>query len=674
VPPALNAAQRRAVEHDTGPLLVLAGPGSGKTRVVTHRIARLIEKGVPPREILAVTFTNKAAREMRARARQLAPRAAAGLQVSTFHSACVRILREEVQALGYGRNFTIYDEGDQRALLRTILRDMAAQPSASPGRLLEDLGAERNRSARAAAEAALHGGEPDALVEAARQRYREELRARNAVDFDDIIDLTVRLFREAPDVLSRWQERFRHVLVDEYQDTNGPQEEVLRLLCGARTSLCVVGDDCQSIYGWRGAEVEHILTFPQRYPGTTVVTLDRNYRSTGAIVALSNAVIAGAARRHERTIVAEAGTGTPVEWLELEDEDDEADAVVGDILESVDAMGGDRVAACSRHAILLRTNEQARPFEQALRGARLPYRLLGGKSFFDRKEVLDVLAYLRLAQNRGDEAALMRVINTPARGLGAAAIQALRDEATAAGSAFWDVVASVGTGFHGVADVSPRSTDAIRSFVETLERVRAAAAARSPTLVADLLQAIEYRAEIERTYKDREVRANRWNLALEAQAAWESHLRDPGASLQSFLDALALDGQGDDQADGGRGVTVATIHAAKGLEWPVVFVAGLEDGLLPHVNALEDARSLEEERRLFYVALTRAARRLVLTRAQVRLRRGAAGRETVVSRFLEGPVMELLERQDTGAPSTGESVSGYMARLRGLARREATPP
>ena len=679
----LNPAQREAVAHRDGPLLVLAGPGSGKTRVVTHRIARLLETGIAGENVLAVTFTNKAAREMRQRVRILVDKkAAAGLTICTIHSACVKLLREEIHALGYDRNFSIYDESSQQSLARTILRDLkGAGETRSASALLEGVVSVRETGNLATGQ----GSERDGFLLDAVERYREELKARNAVDFDDIIALAARLLTEVPEAAARWQDRWRYLLVDEYQDTNPLQEEVIATLAGEQRNLCVVGDDDQSIYGWRGARVEFILGFPKRHAGAKVVRLEQNYRSSGRIVAVANAVVAKNTKRHDKTIFTERGPGPAVRLVELPDDAEEADFLAGEISQRLLEPGADRYKVASEHAILFRTNDQVRVLEQALRQAEVPYRLLGGRSFFDRKEVLDVLSYLRVALNRKDDEALLRIANTPSRGLGAKALSAIRDEARESGSSLWLVLQDVARGAarpdglfggggpapsrerHGLGErLSPKAERGVEELVGLVEDLKKAADAGSPTLVEDFLAKSAYQQEIDRTYSDPQVRLNRWNLVQELQSSWKDWQgSSPDPNARDFVDALALR-HADDEDDAGQGVTLATVHASKGLEFDRVYVAGCEDGVMPHAKSVDEGDSLEEERRLFYVAITRARNELTLTRALMRETRGKEV-ETVPSRFLEDLPEDALERPDANAPATEDSVASHLARLRALA-------
>jgi len=658
----LNTAQRQVVQHFEGPLLVLAGPGSGKTRVVTQRIARLLRRDVPPERILAVTFTNKAAREMRTRVRKIVGKRANGLTVATFHSACTRILRTEIEALGYGRDFSIYAESDQRSLMRTILRDLRGTgATTSPQAVLAGVAA--NKIGHAPVDTTDGDDAARAFVASASERYAQELKARNAIDFDDILLLTRRLLAENETIRRRLQRRYRFVLVDEYQDTNAVQDDILRLIAGEHRNLCVVGDDDQSIYAWRGADVEHILSFPRRYPGAEVVRLEQNYRSRGHILTAASALIGHSSRRHGKKLFTRRELGSPVRVVELEDENREAEFIARDIASALRKPDADRYKVAAEYAVLFRTNEQMRPLEQALRQTNVPYRLLGGKSVFDRKEAKDVAAYLRLAANRADQEALMRVINTPARGLGAVAIEALRTTANATGTSLWQTIVSA-AGNAASGDLPARTGAALERFVDAIETTTRAARKRSPTLVRDLLETIGYHDEIERLYKDGRAATARWTQALEMNDAWQAYLGEAKKpELTGFLDGLALGGRDDDR-DTGSGVTLSTVHASKGLEFDRVYIAGLEDDIFPHTRSHDDGPSLEEERRVLFVAVTRAKNELTLTRAGARSRRGQNGTR-LPSRYLEelaaGASTEIV---DPNAPLPTDAVQERLDLLR----------
>jgi superfamily I DNA/RNA helicase len=606
---------------------------------------------------------------------------AEGLTICTIHSACVRLLRKEIDALGYGTNFSIYDEASQQSLARTVLRDLkGAGQTGSAGALLEGVVHVRETGDVMPSSS----GERDGFLLDAVTRYREELKARNAIDFDDIIALTAELLETVPEAAARWRERWRYLLVDEYQDTNPLQEKVIAALAGPDCNLCVVGDDDQSVYGWRGAQVEFILGFPKRHPGARIVRLEQNYRSSGRIVAVANAVVQKNVKRHDKTIFTERGPGPAVRLMDLSEDTEEAEFVAGEIAGRIAEPGADPWKVAGEHAIVFRTNDQVRVLEQALRQAEVPYRLLGGRSFFDRKEVLDVLAYLRVALNPKDEEALFRIANTPSRGLGAKALAALRENAKQTDSTVWQVLEDVARGAahpgglfsssgpppsrerHELGAVLSNAAErGTGQLVGIVERLRKAALAQAPTLIDDFLSDCGYQQEVDRTYADAQVRLNRWNLAQEVQSAWTDWLQSsPEPTARDFVDGLALRSP-EKEEDGSNATTLATVHASKGLEFDRVYVVGCEDGIMPHAKSVDDGPSLEEERRLFYVAITRARNELTLTRARIREVRGKEV-ETLPSRFLADLPEDFVETPDMNAPASEDSVATHLARLRAL--------
>jgi DNA helicase-2/ATP-dependent DNA helicase PcrA len=627
----LNAAQRRAVTTTEGPLLVLAGAGTGKTRVVTVRIAYLLACGVSASAVLAVTFTNKAAREMRERLGALVGRgAAAELTVGTFHAFCARSLREHGAAVGLPPGFSICDAADQLATVRSALRDLSV-PGArlEPSRALARISLQKNRLVTA--EQALADADDDAAVLLARvhARYDELLRRGGALDFDDLLLFTRRLLAEHPETRAAFRRRYRHLLVDEYQDTNAVQYEIVHLIGREHRNVCVVGDDDQSIYGWRGADVARILNFEADFPGATVVRLETNYRSTGPILAAANAVIRHNPRRHGKTLRAAVPGGHSPLVVRLEDEAEEAEYVVRDLLARLgrgDVRPGDV-------GVLYRTQQQPRPLESALRAARVPYVLVGGLSFFDRKEVRDVLAYVRLLCHPDDEASLLRVVNRPARGVGAASVaaaQALATERSLGLAAAFDAAAREGL-------LPAAAAAGLSDLRDALSRHARPPDGRGlvPHL-ASLLAAVGYRAEVERCYPDERTRADRWAGVLEVLDLAENYAgRVARPTLVDFLERLAL-AAGDDatpeRPEQRAAVTLMTLHAAKGLEFPHVYLVGAEEGLLPHQRAV-DEETVEEERRLMYVGITRARERLTITWAGSRSRWGRRA-ESMPSRFL----------------------------------------
>jgi len=620
----LNVEQRRAVTHAEGPLLVLAGAGTGKTRVITRRIAHLLSRGVSAKAVLAVTFTNKAAREMRERVAALVdPSVARDPTVSTFHSFCVRVLRRHAEAAGLSPTFTLCDESDQLAAVKGALRELRiAEASVHPNAALSRISLFKNRGV--SADRALDEASDDfeELVARAYAAYEAHLRRTRTVDFDDLLVRTERLLARDAKARDLLQDRFRHLLVDEYQDTNGPQYEILRHLAGKRRNVCVVGDDDQSIYGWRGADVRKILNFERDFPDATVIRLETNYRSTQTILDAANAVIRHNRSRHEKTLRAPAGPGEPVRTFQLEDEEHEAELVVEEIAQLV-RQGKARLGD---FAILFRTQTQPRVFEARLRAARIPYELVGGMSFFDRKEVRDLLAYVRLAVNPDDEAAFLRMVNVPPRGVGKGTLDRVVEFATREGI-------SAGAAFERAEGVSPQAVEAVRGFRRALAEVSRKAGLVSA--IRELLVAVTYAAELERCYPDAITRQARVAAVEEVLNLAENYARrTPRATLEGFLEevALATEGPEEEKERSRDVVALMTLHSAKGLEFPCVYLVGAEEGLLPHRKSIEVDR-VEEERRLMYVGITRARFRLTITRAKSRAKYGR--REACLpSRFL----------------------------------------
>lgn len=631
---SLNIAQRAAVETLRGPLLVLAGAGTGKTRVVTHRIAELIRRGTPAERICAVTFTKKAATEMQQRATSLlGKRLPQRPEISTFHSLCVRILRRQIQLLGYPPQFAIYDRSDQESLARTALREMKVPNAAlRPGDLLAKISRWKTSSIRPEQAARLANSDQEHLAAAAYRRYQRALKLSGAVDFDDLLLCTEELFLSHPAALAAEAGRFDHLLIDEYQDTNGSQYRIVKALAGGHRNLCVVGDDDQSIYGWRGAEVTHILQFKRDWPDAKIVRLEANYRSTAEILELANRLIAHNRTRHAKTLRASATGGELPRILQYPDETTEAKTVVDDIAQQI----RDKKALPRDFAILFRTNEQPRAFEQELRQARLPYVLVGGQSFFDRKEVRDVLAYLKLLVQPQDEIALLRIINTPPRGVGAGAVERIQALAVSQGRPAPDVLDTA-----KLREQLPAAANAgLTQLTEVLSRHRAMLKTHLPDAVAaSLVQAIDYQAEIRRAYAEEQEQSTRWNSVgevLNALAAYVARKQQP--QLREFLDDFLLS-EREDADDKEKqlqrdAIALMTLHSAKGLEFPQVYLVGLEEGLLPHHRALgEDDSAIEEERRLCYVGVTRAQKRLTLSLSLTRFKWGQP-RPTIPSRFL----------------------------------------
>jgi len=670
----LNPSQREAVLTLSGPLLVLAGAGTGKTRVITYRMAELIRRGTPADRILSVTFTNKAAREMKERtAGLLGRRLPRSPVICTFHALCVRILRQEITALGYPARFAIHDRGDQESAARTALRDLrVGEKSLRPGDLLARISRWKMTGVTPKTAAAHVENDQDVLAAAAYRRYQANLRAAGAVDFDDLLLLTHQLFTEFPQVLERQQRRFDHVQIDEYQDTNGVQFELVEALVRPHRSLCVVGDDDQSIYGWRGAEVRHILNFRSHFPEAKVIRLEDNYRSTAEILELANRLVQHNAGRHEKRLRPHKRSQQEVRFVEFPDETAEAVGVVGEIARLVNDY---RIPA-RNIAILFRTNEQPRVFESELRRQKVRYVLIGGQSFFDRREIRDMLAYLKVLANPQDEMSLLRIINTPARGIGAATVQKLLARAVRKKQNLWEVIPESAA----AGEISPRAVAALEAFRQQLDRFRAAMEQHPGQLdgyTAQLIEEIGYEQEIEKQYKSADQQLAR-SAVLDQflDALREYQQRSTAPSLAEFLEESALLGR-DEEPDQEEqqeqdGVRLMTLHSAKGLEFPHVYLVGMEEGLLPHQRSVDadTPSAIEEERRLAYVGITRAMDALTVSRAASRTKWGKR-RPSMPSRFLSEMRGESAEES---APDSSEAAADDADDEAGRgAQRRATP-
>ncbi len=650
----LNPAQHDAVTTLSGPLLVLAGAGTGKTRVVTHRIAELIRHGTPPNRILAVTFTNKAAAEMQQRAAVLlGKRLKLKPEISTFHSLCVRILRRHAPRLGYPAQFAIYDRGDQESLARGALREIkVGDELLRPGDLVNIIGRWKTQRVRPDKAASVAQTDKEHLASMAYRRYQNALKQAGAVDFDDLLLCTEELFEKFADARRAEADRFAHLLVDEYQDTNAVQYRIVKALAQAHRNLCVVGDDDQSIYGWRGAEVTHILRFKHDWPDAKVVRLEDNYRSTAAILGLANKLIQFNSHRHDKTLRPARHGGEKPLILQCPDEAAEAKMVVADIA----SLLRDGVSEPRDFAILFRTNEQPRPFELELRKAKLPYVLVGGMSFYDRAEVRDILAYLKLLVVPSDEVSLRRIINTPARGIGRKAVEVLIAEAVATGKPLWEVLPRAAS----LTGMPPAAIESIATFRNLMEKT-SQRAKREPLVevVSGLISHIGYQDEIARIHKDPQDQLTRWatvESVVNTLATYQQ--REQGGTLSGFLDEITL-GDRDNEQDketqlARNAIALMTLHSAKGLEFPQVYLVGMEEGLLPHRRAVEmEATAIDEERRLCYVGITRAQDRLTISLALGRMKWGKS-RPTVPSRFLfeiTGQADKAGDQPRPGAPA-----------------------
>lgn len=662
----LNDAQREAVSHPTGPVLVVAGAGSGKTRVLTRRIAWLIAaRGAHPGSILAITFTNKAAAEMRERVAELVGGPSRAMWVSTFHSSCVRILRREANRFGYTSTFSIYDAADSRRLMTLVCKDMGLDPKrVNPRAVLHWVSNLKNELVdhESAGGRATNGTEE--LYAEAYGLYQQRLRAANAMDFDDLIMQTVHLFQAFPDVRETYRRRFRHVLVDEYQDTNHAQYALVRELCDPETDpdldLMVVGDSDQSIYAFRGANIRNILEFEEDYPDASVVMLEQNYRSTQTILNAANAVISRNEGRKDKNLWSAAGEGERIVGYVGDDERDEAQFVADEVDRLTDA--GD--AKASDVAVFYRTNAQSRVFEEVFIRVGLPYRVVGGVRFYERKEIKDALAYVRALVNPRDTVSLRRIVNEPKRGIGDGAQAAVERFAAREQISFWDAMQRV----EEAGDLAPRSLKAVQAFAATMAELRALALSGEPAdvVLEAALTRSGYLSTLEDS-KDPQDETRVENLAELVAVAREfvvtaSTVSDEETgtedddlargSLEAFLEQVALVADADAVPDEGDGVvTLMTLHTAKGLEFPVVFLTGLEDGVFPHMRALGDAAELQEERRLAYVGITRARERLYVTRAMSRAAWGAPSYNPA-SRFLDELPGHLLDWRREGQSPT----------------------
>ncbi len=666
----LNPVQREAVLHGEGPMLIVAGAGSGKTRALTHRIAYLIrERGVPPHAVLAITFTNKAAREMADRVEALVgERVASRMWISTFHSACARILRREHEHLGLPSAFTIYDEGDTERLLAQVLKALGVDPRRYPPRAVAAaIGRAKDHVRSAEDFARLASGPYEETIARAYLAYEERKRAAGALDFDDLIAETVRLFRERPEVLAHYQERFRHILVDEYQDTNRAQYELVNLLAAKHRNVCVVGDADQGVYSWRGATIQNLLDFERDYPDATVFLMEQNYRSTQNILAVANALIAHNVHRKPKTLWTDLGTGELVVRFRAEDEHEEA----GFVAEEVERLTSEEGYRYRDIAVFYRTNAQSRVLEDVLSRAGVPYRVVGGVRFYQRKEVRDVLAYLRLLVNPQDTISARRVINTPRRGIGEATVAALEAFAALEGIPFLEACRRADE----VPELGPRARGAVRSFVEVMDRLAAilAEGATPARMVEAAATESGYLAELE-AERTVEAEGRIENIRELGGVAAEFAERDPDGDLAAFLEQVALVTEQDEYDEGASAVTLMTLHNAKGLEFPVVFIVGLEDGVFPHYRSMTEAHELEEERRLAYVGITRAKERLYLCHAWSRSLFGQTSYNPP-SRFLSEIPEELVRSLESEAPAPGRATWAAAASApRGAASARRQPP
>lgn len=654
----LNPAQRQAVSTLNGPVLILAGAGTGKTRTVTCRIAHMVEHGIPGNNILAVTFTNKAANEMRERMRQMVDRKEArGMMISTFHSLCVRILREDIGKLGYKENFTIYAGNDQVGLLRQlIVRHGGRKEKVEPKDVLASMSAVKNAGLRMDAI-------KDTLHASIAASYQRELIAQNAVDFDDLLILAEKILREYPDVREAWRSRFKYITVDEFQDTNSLQMSLLKQLVGPEHNICVVGDDDQSIYGWRGAQISNILDFERFFPNPTVIKLEENYRCTAPILNLANALIRHNLGRREKTLVAHKGSGEPVRLISMPGDAEEAEFIINEI----ENIRRKENRNWEDFAILFRANTQSRPLEQAMREHKIPYRMVGAQSFFDKREVKDLVAYLGLMDNPKADLHLLRILNTPPRGISDVTASLAIEQSREREQSVWETL-------HDEAYLSYLSTKARNSVVAFCELVeRYAIRFKDPSenmsdVLAELIGEVGYEAYVTRCCKTENEELKRLITIGDVKSGLRA-CSEAGKSLTDYLAEVTLD-QDDDKEDveNKSGVCLITMHASKGLEFPIVYLVGLEEGILPHKRSVEDGH-IDEERRLLYVGITRAQERLMLSFCSTRLRYGdrmPCRRSSFIGEV--SPDLYQYESWDDimNRPTTEEETKDYFASLRNM--------
>lgn len=658
----LNTEQQRAATHESGPLLILAGAGTGKTRTIVARITWLVSQGVPPSAILAVTFTNKAAREMKERiAGMLDSEKASEITASTFHALCVRILRTDADKLGYKNNFSIFDQGDQLGLIKKVINRVTSHDEkVDPGIAQNMISKGKNNGWNA---------NEETPIGAVFLRYNRELRALNAMDFDDLLVQAVKLLDEHPGVREKWRSRFRHMLVDEFQDTNNLQLRLVSLLASDDPpNVCVVGDDDQSIYGWRGAEVSNILEFEKHFRDPEIIRLEQNYRSTNAILGAANRLIKNNPRRRGKNLWSPQEGGDPVHVVSVPDDKKEAEFVVNEI----GALRTAHNIPWEHFAIAYRMNAQSRLLEECLRRLRIPYRLVGGKSFFDRREVKDVLATMACLINPSDDVALLRIINTPPRGIGATTVELALEHSARAHKSLFDTL----TAPEFAEQVSRKTAGAIRSFGDELASRRIhllTPGADAAHIVSQFLGESGFFEDLKRSCKTPEEALNREGGAREILRALTEHQKRSNSGLQGFIDEMTLDRERDeDKKEEAKGVTLITLHAAKGLEFPHVFLLGAEDGLIPHERSKSEG-TVDEERRLFYVGITRAMKSLTITHCLNRTKFGTA-MYCRPSPFLqeiegEGVLVESYE-EIVNKPVAEEDIAASFASLREMLARD----
>ena len=647
----LNPEQYRAVTTINGPILIIAGAGSGKTRVITYRIANMLEKGIPQSQILALTFTNKAAKEMEDRIKSLTGRKLQNLTVSTFHAFGVRILRQDIDKLGYRPNFSIYDETDRKSLIKETGRELQFTADAMDlfkiGALFSDVKTGRK------------GWQSDNdMYRQLYEGYQEGLKLYNSVDFDDLITLPIKLFREHPEVLEQYKNRYKYIMVDEFQDTSHQQYELMRLL--ADKNVAVVGDDDQSIYSWRGADYQNIVNFEKDFPDVQEIRLEQNYRSTGTILAAANGVIKHNTNRKDKELWSGNGNGKPIEIYMPENEAAEADFIA----ETIQGICAEEKRNYDDFGVLMRANTQSRAIEEAFLESNIPYTMSGGTSFFERKEIKDIISYLRVISNHDDDINLLRIINTPRRGLGRTTIEAVNKVSDTMGFSLWEGIKAIIESSAEECPVSEKTRADLGAFISLIESYKTMLSGKGLSKkVRALVDEIAYFDYLisENPKSEKADRFKYMNIEslIKSMEQWENNPEHEDTSLFAYLNRITLlsrDDLDDGEQDKGK-VNLMTVHASKGLEFPVVFIAGAEEGLMPHARAVEEGgeQAIEEERRLFYVAVTRARDRLFISSCLKR-RKMTATVECAPSRFLEEIPESLVEYHEPSKEVSDEQA------------------
>ncbi|MBQ1592077.1 MAG: UvrD-helicase domain-containing protein [Treponema sp.] len=661
----LNPEQYRAVTTLEGAILIIAGAGSGKTRVITCRIANMLEHGIPQSQILALTFTNKAAKEMSDRIKGLTNKKLQNLTISTFHAFGVRVLRQDIQALGYRENFSIYDETDRYALIKETGRELHFTGDAMDvykiGGIFSDIKTGRK-----------NWNAENSMYRELYESYQEGLKVYNSVDFDDLITLPIKLWREHPDILEAYRNRYKYIMVDEFQDTSHQQYEMMHIL--ADKNVAVVGDDDQSIYSWRGADYQNILNFEKDFPEVQEIRLEQNYRSTGTILAAANGVIKHNTNRKDKELWSGNGEGKPIEIYMPENEAAEADFIA----DGIQGICIEEKRKYDDFGVLMRANTQSRAIEEAFLEANIPYVMSGGTSFFERKEIKDIISYLRVISNHDDDINLLRIINTPRRGIGRTSIEALNTVATRLGVSLWEAIQAVLECGEDECPVSDSALESLKSFCQLIENNKTMLSGKGLSKkVKQMVTDINYFdfliAENPKSEKAARFKYMNIESLIKSMEQWENNPQHDDTSLYAYLNRITLlsrDDLDDGEADKGK-VNLMTVHASKGLEFPVVFIAGAEEGLMPHARAVEEGgdNAIEEERRLFYVAVTRARDRLFISSCRKR-RKMNASVDCEPSRFLDEIPQNLVKYHE---PSKEVDADAAHEMLQNMLRNMAKP-